>query len=138
MCDSCYLTTSRFKASDKIIFNELNSSLDVNIIRKKYFKTTDFNLDMDFNIKNNHKVYHVLDYEINRVILKINADDLKYIDSYVKRSNEIYSNNLFIVNDFDNLVTYVYYKTKLVKTYDHIVTSSMLITKELINEICLH
>ncbi len=135
MSDSCFLTTSRFKDSDKVVYNELNTTLDPTVIRKKYFKTTDFNLDPDFNIKNNHKVYHVDGLEINRVILKGNESDKKYISDYVNRSNEIYNNNLLIWNDFDNLITYVYYNGKLLKQYDYIVTSSMLITKDLINEI---
>ena len=135
MTDSCFLTTSRFKESDKVLFNELNTSLDVNETKKKYFRITDFSLDMDFNITNNHKVYHVDDLEINRVMIKGYTEEKKYIDEYVKRSNEIYSNNLFIFNDFEKLETFVYYKGDLLKTYDHIVTSSMLITKDLINEI---
>ena len=36
---------------------------------------------------------------------------------------------------FDELKTYVYYRAKLLKTYDYIITSSMIITKELIDEI---
>ncbi|MBR4178844.1 MAG: DHH family phosphoesterase [Bacilli bacterium] len=135
MSDSCFLTTSRFKDSDKELFKELNSSLDVNEMRKRYFRTTNFSLDIDFNITNNHKVYHVDDMEINRVIIKGYENDKKYIDEYVRRSNEIYSNNLFIFNEFENLETYVYFKGNILKTYDHIVTSSMLITKDLIKEI---
>ena len=42
---------------------------------------------------------------------------------------------MFIFNDFENLETYVYFRGKLLKTYDHIVTSSMLITKDLVKEI---
>ena len=135
MSDSCFLATTRFKDSDKVLFNELNSDLDPVEMRKKYFKTTDFSLDIDYNIKNNHKVYHVDDYEINRVIIKGYDSDKKYIDDYVKRSNEIYTHNLFIFNDFENLDTYVYYNGKILKTYDYIITSSMLITKNLIKEI---
>lgn len=135
MTDSCFLTTSRFKDSDKVLYNELNTNLDVNEMKKKYFRITDFSLDIDFNITNNHKVYHVDDMEINRVIIKGYENEKKYIDKYVNRSNEIYNNNLFIFNDFENLETYVYFRGKLLKTYDHIVTSSMLITKDLVKEI---
>ena len=135
MTDSCYLTTSRFKPSDKVLFDELSFSYDINETRKKYFKTTDFNLDMDFNIKNNHKVYHIEDLEINRVMIKGYDSDKKYLESYLNRSNELYDNNLFIWNDFENMLTYVYFRGELLHTYNHIVTSSILITKELISEI---
>ena len=37
MSDSCFLTTSRFKVSDQELYKELNTSLDVNKIRKKYY-----------------------------------------------------------------------------------------------------
>ncbi len=135
MADSCYLTTSRFKSSDEVLYKELNSPLDVNAMRKKYFKTIDFNLDMDYNITNSHKVYHVEDKEINRVIIKCYNEDMKYIDSYIKRACEIYRNNLFILNNFDELTTNVYINGELIKTYNKIITSSMLITKDLIHEI---
>ncbi len=135
MADSCYLTTSRFKSSDEVLYKELNSPLDVNAMRKKYFKTIDFNLDMDYNITNSHKVYHVEDKEINRVIIKCYNEDMKYIDSYIKRACEIYRNNLFILNNFDELTTNVYFNGELIKTYNKIITSSMLITKDLIHEI---
>ena len=137
MTDSCFLTTSRFKESDKVLFNELNTSLDVNETKKKYFRITDFSLDMDFNITNNHKVYHVEDVEINRVILKGYNSEMKYIDEYVKRTNEIYNNSLLIFNNFESINTYVYFKGSLIKTYNQIITSSMLITKDLIKEVKL-
>jgi inorganic pyrophosphatase/exopolyphosphatase len=135
MADSCYLTTSRYKESDKVLFNELNTSLDVIKMRDKYFKTMDFSLDMDYNIKISHKVYHIEDIDINRVIVKCYNKDIKYIDDYVKRSNELYTNNIFILNNFDEMKTYVYFKGNLIKVYDLIITSSMLITKKLIDEI---
>ena len=135
MTDSCYLTTSRFKDSDKVLFDELNFSYDITETRKKYFKTTDFDLDMDYNITNNHKVYHVEDNEINRVMIKGYDSDKKYMETYMNRSNEMYSNNLFIWNDFENMDTYVYFKGLFLKKYDYIITSSMLITKDLLHEV---
>ena len=135
MSDSCFLTTSRYKDSDKVLFNELNCSLDVNEMKHKYFKTIDFSLDMDYNIINSHKVYHVMDIEVNRVIIKCYSNELKYIDNYIARACELYKNNLFINNVFDTIETNVYFNGELIKHFDKIITSSMLITKELINEI---
>lgn len=135
MTDSCFLTTSRFKVSDKLLYEELNSSLEVNKIRKKYFVTTDFTGDITYNITNSHKVYHVESYEVNRVIVKAYEKDRKHLEEYVCKSNEIYSNNLFIWNEFDTLKTLVYFRGEFLKEYDHIITSSMLITKDLIKEI---
>ena len=135
MSDSCFLTTSRFKESDKKLYSELNAPFVVNDMRKKYFKTMDFSLDMDYNIINSHKVYHVDGTEINRVIVKCYNDGLKHIDAYIKRATELFKSNLFILNNFDEMNTKVYFNGELIKTYNQIITSSMLITKELIEEI---
>ena len=69
------------------------------------------------------------------MLQKTYSRDRKYLEEYINRANELYSNNLFIWNEFDTLITEVYYKGEFLKKYDHIVTSSMLITKDLIKEI---
>lgn len=134
MTDSCYLTTSRFKESDEKIYNELNVNLDVNKMRYKYFKTTDFNLDIDYNISNNFKFYNINNRSFNRVMIKAYERDRDKIDIYLKRVNELYNHSLLIWNEFDSLITIVYYKGKLVKEYKEIVTSTILILKELLKE----
>ena len=98
-------------------------------------KTTDFSKDMDYLIHNNHKVYHVDDFEINRVIMKGNREDREKVQRIIQRSNELYPNNLFIWNEYDEKHTMVYYRGSFLKEYDLIITSSMLITKDLIKEI---
>ena len=133
--DSCFLMTSRYKESDKVLMNELRPTINAEDLRKKYFKTTDFSQDMDYLIHNNHKVYHVDDFEINRVIMKGNREDREKVQRIIQRSNELYPNNLFIWNEYDSKHTMVYYKGSLLKEYDLIITSSMLITKDLIKEI---
>ena len=90
---------------------------------------------MDYLIHNNHKVYHVDDFEINRVIMKGNKEDREKVQRIIQRSNELYPNNLFIWNEYDSKHTMVYYRGSLLKEYDLIITSSMLITKDLIKEI---
>ena len=133
--DSCFLMTSRYKESDKVLMKELNTSISADDLRKKYFKTTDFSKDIDYLIHNNHKVYHVDDFEINRVIMKGNREDREKVQRIIQRSNELYPNNLFIWNEYDAKHTIVYYRGSLLKEYDLIITSSMLITKDLIKEI---
>ena len=59
MTDSEYLTSTRFKESDKKLYDELDVKLDTKEVRNKYFKTTDFNLDIMYNINNNYKSYNI-------------------------------------------------------------------------------
>ena len=134
MTDSEYLTTTRFKDSDKKLYDELNIDINPREIQSKYFKTTDFNLNIDYNIKNNFKTYNIENITINRVILKGYKKDRKYIDDYLKEFNELYNNTLFIWNEYDTLKTLVYFNSNLVKEYDYILTSSILIIKDLFKE----
>ena len=132
--DSEYLTSTRFKESDKKLYDELNIQMDINKLKNKYFKTTDFTNDIDYNVKNNYKYYNIDNKEINRVILKTYNKDRKYINKYLIRINNLYNNSLFIWNEYDTLTTLVYYNNKLVKEYNYILASSVLIIKDLIKE----
>ena len=134
MTDSEYLTTTRFKDSDKELYDELNVDINPKEIQNKYFKTTDFNLDIDYNIKNNYKLYNIENKNINRVILKGYYNDRENINKYLSSFAKIYNNTLFIWNEYDTLKTFVYFNSKLVKEYDYILTSSVLIIKALIKE----
>lgn len=131
MTDSEYLTTTRFKDSDKKLYDELNVDIDSKEIQSKYFKTTDFNLNINYNIKNNYKLYNIENTNINRLILKGYYNDRKYIDKYLNEFSKTYNNTLLIWNEYDTLKTLVYYNSKLVKEYDYILTSSVLIIKDL-------
>ena len=134
MADSEYLTSTRYKESDKKLYEELNVDLDNIKIRNKYFKTTDFNLEISFNIINNHKPYTIENKKIDRVILKGYFKDRHNVPKYLEKINKLFSNNFVIWNEYDTLKTEVYYKGKLVKEYDYILTSSVLILKELIED----
>ena len=134
MTDSEYLTSTRFKESDKKLYEELDIDIDYKKIRDKYFKTTNFNLDIRFNITSNHKPYNIENINIDRVILKGYSKDRNNIPKYLQEINKIYSNNFVIWNEYDTLKTEVYYNNKLVKEYNYILTSSVLILKELIKD----
>lgn len=134
MTDSEYLTSTRYKDSDKKLYEELDIDIDYKKIRDKYFKTTDFNLDIKFNITNNHKPYNIENKNIDRVILKGYSKDRNNIPKYLQEINKIYSNNFVIWDEYDTLKTEVYYNGKLVKEYNYILTSSVLILKDLIKD----
>lgn len=133
MTDSEYLTTSRFKDSDKALYEELNVNINPKEIQAKYFKTTDFNLDINYNIKNNYKSYNIENKNINRVILKGYHNDRKYIERYLDEFSKLYNNALFIWNEYDTLKTLVYFNSILIKEYNYILTSSVLIIKDLLS-----
>lgn len=134
MTDSEYLTSTRYKDSDKKLYEELNIDIDYKKVRDKYFKTTDFNLDIKFNITNNHKPYNIENKNIDRVILKGYSKDRNNIPKYLAKIKKVYNNNFLIWNEYDTLRTEVYYNGKLVKEYNYILTSSVLILKELIKD----
>lgn len=135
MTDSEYLTTTRFKDSDKELYKKLNININPKEIQSKYFKTTDFSFDINYNIKNNYKFYNIENININRVILKGYFNDRKYIDKYLNEFSKLYNNALFIWNEYDTLKTLVYFNSNLVKEYDYILTSSVLIIKDLFKNI---
>jgi len=134
ICDSEYLTTSRFGVNDKKIYDELSVCLDVNQIRNKYFKTTDFSLDIHTNIEMNYKLYNILGNEFNRVILKIYSCDRIYIDEYLKELDNCYDNYILICNEYDTSKTLVFYNGLLTLEYDYILSSSVLIIKDILSK----
>ena len=133
MTDSEYLVTSRFKENDKKLYDELNVSINPEKMRLKYFKTTDFHLRVDENIKNNYKFYNINNVNINRVNLKGYYKNRKYINDYLIELDKNYNNPLLIWNEYDTMKTLVYYNGCLTREYDFILTSSVLIIKDILN-----
>ena len=71
---------------------------------------------------------------VDRVILKFYSNDKYNIEKYLKEINNIYDNNILIWNEYDTLKTAVYCNGLFVKEYDYILTSSVLIIKDLIKD----
>ena len=134
MTDSEYLTTTRFTDNDKKLYDSLNVRLNVEEIRNKYFKTTNFNIEPIINIKNNHKIYNIENININRTMIKAYEKDNIYINDYLNVLKELENKWFMIWNEYDTKKTYIYYDSRLIKTYDYIITSSVLILKELIKD----
>ena len=131
MTDSEFLVSSRFKESDKILYDELNVNMNCELLRKKYFKTTDFKQNIEYNIKTNHKVYNLLNKNINRCIIKAYKDESIYKKEYIEKLDEIYINSLLIWCEYDTKKTYVYYKKNKIREYNYILTSTVLILKDI-------
>ena len=70
---------------------------------------------------------------INRVNLKGYSKDRKYINDYLIELDKDYNNPLLIWNEYDTMKTLVYYNGCLTKEYDFILTSSVLIIKDILN-----
>ena len=134
MTDSEYLTSSRYKKTDKLLYDELNVSLNVNDLRNKYFKTTNFNNDIKSNIQSNYKVYNIDNKTINRVIIKGYKKDNIHINNYLYEFNMLYKNTLLIWCEYNTKKTYVYFNLDKVREYNCILTSTILILKELIKD----
>ena len=126
LADTEYLTSSRFTNEDKKLYEELNTKLDVNGLKNKYLKTTDFSKGIDENLHEDYKEYTINGKKINRSIIKSNTSDRKkYYDEYTKsmKSSII---NLLIWCDYEMLETYFNYNG-INLTYPTFTTSTNLI-----------
>lgn len=109
LTDTEYLTSSRFRLEDKLLYEELDLTVDVEDYQKKYFKTTDFSRKISDNFKDNYKEYVVDDSPIRRsLISSYKADRLQYYSQYVHemRSQDI---DLLIWCDYEEKKTLVVY-----------------------------
>ena len=126
LSDTEYLTSSRFTEEDKKIYQELNIDLDIDELKKKYFKTTDFSNDIKVNLYEDYKEYDYNNQKINRSIIKsYSKDKEKYYDEYTSNMKK-YVINLLIWCDYEQLITYLNYNG-INLTYPTFTTSTNLI-----------
>ena len=107
LTDTDYLTSSRFSCCDKELFNEVNyCNIDISDLKKKYFKTTDFNNNIIDNLINNSKEYNFNDKVIRRSLITGYGDDYDmYYDKYVSSMRDAHI-DLLIFCDYENMKTY--------------------------------
>ena len=132
LSDTEYLTSSRFTKEDKKLYDELNINLDVNNLKKKYFKTTNFNNDISSNLKEDYKEYNRNGNIIRRSLIKSYSKEKElFYDSYIEEMN---NNNidLLIWCDYESNKTYIHYND-LDIIFPYFTTSSNLIIDELEN-----
>ena len=126
LSDTEYLTSSRFDNEDKKLLEELNINLDIESLKKKYFKTTNFKNTINDNLHEDYKEYDYNNHRINRSLIKsYTSDKDKYYEDYINsmKSNII---NLLIWCDYEALVTYLNYNG-INLTYPTFTTSTYLI-----------
>ena len=126
LTDTEYLTSSRFTEEDKKLFEELKVNLDIETLKKKYFKTTNFTNRINDNLHEDYKEYDYNNQTINRSLIKsYSSDKDKYYEDYTSsmKSNII---NLLIWCDYEKLVTYFNYNGVNL-TYPEFTTSTYLI-----------
>lgn len=126
LSDTDYLTSMRFTEEDKKLYDELNVNLNVEDLKKKYFKTTDFKKDIKENLHDDYKEYIYNSKKINRSIIRSNTlEKDNYYDEYTKnmKKNVI---NLLIWCDYESLKTYFNYNGVNL-TYPTFTTSTILI-----------
>ena len=126
LSDTEYLTSSRFTEEDQELYKKLKVDLDVEDLKKKYFKTTDFSKSIEDNLQDDYKEYNYNGAKIKRSIIKSYSDDRKkYYDKYTSsiKSGII---NLLIWCDYEELSTYFNYNGINLK-YPKFTTSTNLI-----------
>ena len=109
LTDTEYLTSLRFTEEDKKLFEELKVNLDIETLKKKYFKTTNFTNKINDNLHEDYKEYDYNNHKINRSLIKsYSSDKDKYYEEYTSsmKNNII---NLLIWCDYEKLVTYLNY-----------------------------
>ena len=130
LTDTEYLSSPRFSDEDKKSYDELNINLDVKLLQKKYFKTTDFNKEIDYNLKKDYKEYKRDNKLIRRSLIKsYTYDKDNNYDMYVLKMNEN-GIDLLIWCDYEKNITYINYKGENL-IFPFFTTSSNLIIDEL-------
>ena len=112
VCDTEFLNSSRYREYDKNIIDSFNIKLDINELKDKYLKLTDFSLDIKDNLYFDYKEYFYNNININRSIIKSNTSDrIKYNEEYISsmKNNNI---NLIIWCCYDEGKTYINYNDK--------------------------
>ena len=126
LSDTEYLTSQRFTKEDRKLYDELNVNLNVEELKNKFFKTTNFNNSINVNLHEDYKEYDYNNQKINRSLIKsYSSDKDKHYDEY---TNSMKSNiiNLLIWCDYEKLVTYLNYNGVNL-TYPTFTTSTYLI-----------
>lgn len=99
LADTNYLESSRYTSEDNKIFLKISQNLDIENIKKKYFKMTDFTADFNQIIKANSKVYNNPDSGVlNRVL--ISSYSYKHYDEIVKTLKKTSKKWLLIWNNY--------------------------------------
>ena len=110
LSDTEFLTSSRFTPEDQELYKELSCQLDPQELKRKYFKTTIFNLDINENLLKDSKDYQVGKYVIKRSLIKSFHQD--YLDHYHEYVDSMKKNHigLLIWCDYEDLETYICYQ----------------------------
>ena len=123
LSDTEFLTSSRFSEDDRMLYESLNVDIDVDSLKKKYLKTTSFNLDIGNNFLKDYKEYDYDSLRIKRSTIRSYTEDRKkHYDEYVSAMKK-HCINLLIWCDYDELATYICYNgynLKLIYFFLHI------------------
>ena len=132
LTDTEYLSSTRFGEEDRKLYEELNVSLDPQVMKRKYLQTTDFNNDINTNLYQDYKKYLFKDNVINRSIIKsYTREKEENIDEYLEVMND-YDINLIIWCDFEKEETYICYNHQIIK-HPFFTTSTNLVLDYLEN-----
>ena len=126
LSDTDFLTSSRFGEEDQKLYQELHVDLDPNQYKKKYLKTTVFNLNVNDTFFQDYKEYDYDTLKIKRSTIKSYTKDReKYYDQYVQEMSK-HSINLLIWCDYEELATYICYNGISLK-FPYFTTSTTLV-----------
>ncbi len=131
--DSEYVTSSRFSEKDRQLYETLQIDLDVQALRKQYFKTTDFSKTVKENYETNYKLYEMNQQQFHRCMIKAYEKDKVHKQAYVQHLHSLEGVWLLIWCEYDTNKSYVYWKTEEAieeLQYDRITSSSVQLIQE--------
>lgn len=135
MADTDYLTSIRYTENDKKVYDLLGVDLDEKEYRIKYFKTTNFEENIEKIFFTSYKKYDKNGKIYNKVAFRAYNKDEIYIEKYLDFLKSKKGIWIMIWANYENMDTTVYYKDRDVKIlkFSKIITSANLIINEIEN-----
>lgn len=108
--DTKFLRTKRFKEIDAIILKELNSNLNIEYLREKYFRVNDFSLGVEINFNLKKKLYQKNGVTIYTTYIDAFKQHYELLKDYVDYLTNIEGDAILTWYEYDTSKTYCYIK----------------------------
>ena len=126
LSDTEFLTSSRFGEEDKKIYDTLDVSFDIEKMKKKYLKITDFSSSISSNFFKDYKEYDYNGQKICRSIIKgYSREKNKYFEQYRSEMEKNHI-NLMIWCDYEQMTTTICFMDKII-LFPYFTTSTTLV-----------
>jgi nanoRNase/pAp phosphatase (c-di-AMP/oligoRNAs hydrolase) len=108
--DTKFLRTKRFKEIDAIILKELDSKLDIDYLRQKYFRVNDFSLSVEINFNLKKKLYERNNVAIYTTYIDAYKEHHLLLEDYVEYLKQLKEDAILTWYEYDTSKTFCYIK----------------------------